>query len=122
MPCGKNQHFPAKMGLNPALKEKAAAEEDDKRKSSPGYPWLNPGLSLLPMLQRGAVSKSQSLRVSHLQTNPSSGSITSPIRLKPHLVRTRVEALASGRVWARTTRTSPLSNANLTKAAAASVA
>ncbi len=43
--------------------------------------------------------------VSHLHTNPSFGSTTSPTRRKPHLVKTRVEALGSGIVCARTTRT-----------------
>ena len=41
--------------------------------------------------------------------NPSSGSTTSPIRLKPHLSTTRVEALFAGHVCARTKRTHPLS-------------
>src|SRR4051812_20299856 len=59
---------------------------------------------------------------SHLQTKPSSGSITSPTRLNPHLVSTRLEALASGSVWARTIRTFPLAIAYCVKAAAASVA
>src|SRR4051794_14205400 len=44
------------------------------------------------------------LLFSHLHTNPSSGSMTSPTRRKPHLVKTCVEALFFGRVCARTTR------------------
>jgi len=46
--------------------------------------------------------------LSHLQTEPSSESMTSPTGRKPHLAKTRVEAFASENVWARTTRTSPL--------------
>src|SRR2546425_9860355 len=42
---------------------------------------------------------------SHRQTGPSSGSMTSPMRTKPHFASTRVDALASGRVCALMVRT-----------------
>src|SRR5437762_4782619 len=42
---------------------------------------------------------------SHRQTGPSSGSTTEPMCTKPHFARTRVDALASGRVCARIVRT-----------------
>ena len=45
---------------------------------------------------------SHSLCFCHRQTNPSSGSITSPRFSKPHFVSTLVEAFASGSVWAQT--------------------
>ena len=48
----------------------------------------------------GHVTYNSSLdgRNSHLQTNPSSGSTTSPTRSNLHLVSTRVEALSAGLV------------------------
>ena len=49
--------------------------------------------------------------LSHRHTSPSSGSMTVPTDWNPHLVKTRVEALASAIVWARTMRTWPLPNA-----------
>src|SRR5258705_5129158 len=59
---------------------------------------------------------------SHRQTGPSSGSTTVPMCTKPHFVRTRVDAFASGRVCARMrfTRGSPV--AKWISARAASVA
>src|ERR1051326_9363437 len=59
---------------------------------------------------------------SHRHTGPSSDSTTSPTRSNPHFAKTRVEALASGSVCARTSRTRSLPNAKTTSAVAASVA
>ena len=44
-------------------------------------------------------------RRSHRQTSPSSGSVTSPTCSKPHFWSTRVDALGSGSVCARISRT-----------------
>jgi hypothetical protein len=59
---------------------------------------------------------------SQRQTRPSSGSITSPANVNPHFFRTRVDAFASGIVWAIICRTSSSFCAKSMRARAASVA
>ena len=59
---------------------------------------------------------------SQRHTGPSSGSATVPRWWKPHFRSTRVDAFASGKVCARTSRTPAEANAKATSAAAASVA